>query len=180
MILIIIKFGELLLWISLRIINALRTYIKHSKECFICYPNTEKWVQKTRRTRVFFFFNQLRSLGYLMKHSSLCLMYYFLTSLMIHELKSLSEMHKFVTCMPFDTQWKPRWKPHVLWISYPNHTFSSDSSLDIKIYTSKQKKLPFPFSIRNLFDKFADPLFNEQTSIPSKSVLNGWTLGNSQ
>ena len=37
---IIMKFGELLLWISLRIINALRSYIKHSKECFTRYPNT--------------------------------------------------------------------------------------------------------------------------------------------
>ena len=34
-ILIILKFGELLLWISPRILNALRSYIKHSKECFI-------------------------------------------------------------------------------------------------------------------------------------------------
>jgi hypothetical protein len=25
-------------------------YIKHKKECFIWYPNTEKWVEKTRRT----------------------------------------------------------------------------------------------------------------------------------
>ena len=45
-ILIIIKFSEVLLWIireiiSLRIINALRSYIKHSKECFIRYPNTD-------------------------------------------------------------------------------------------------------------------------------------------
>ena len=29
------------------------------EECFIRYPNTEKWVEKTRRNRVFF--NQLRS-----------------------------------------------------------------------------------------------------------------------
>ena len=34
-ILIIIKFGKRLLWISLKIINALRSYIKDSKECFI-------------------------------------------------------------------------------------------------------------------------------------------------
>ena len=48
-ILIIIKFGELLLWISLTIIiiNALRSYIKHLKECFIRYPNTLKLVKKT-------------------------------------------------------------------------------------------------------------------------------------
>ena len=46
MILIIIKFSELLLRISLRIFNVLRSYIKHSKECFIRYPNTSKFVKK--------------------------------------------------------------------------------------------------------------------------------------
>ena len=30
--------------------NALRGYIKHSKEKFIRYPNTSKLVEKTRRT----------------------------------------------------------------------------------------------------------------------------------
>ena len=45
-ILIIIKSGELLLWFSPRIINGLRSYIKHSKGCFIRYPNTLKLVQK--------------------------------------------------------------------------------------------------------------------------------------
>ena len=35
MILIILKFGELLLLISPRILNALRSFIKHTKECFI-------------------------------------------------------------------------------------------------------------------------------------------------
>jgi len=30
----------------------------------------------------------------------------------------------------------------MFWVSYPNHTlFSSDSLLDVEIYTSKQKKL---------------------------------------
>ena len=42
MILIIIKLGELLLWISRRIIHALRGY----KECFIRYPNPSKLVGK--------------------------------------------------------------------------------------------------------------------------------------
>ena len=45
-ILIIIKFGELLLWFSPRIINGLRSYIKHSKGCFIRYPNTLKLVKE--------------------------------------------------------------------------------------------------------------------------------------
>ena len=46
MILIIIKFGELWLRISPRIINSLRSYIKHSKECFLLFPNTSRLVKK--------------------------------------------------------------------------------------------------------------------------------------
>ena len=42
MILIIIKFGELLLLISSIIIDGLRSYIKNSKECFVRFPNTLK------------------------------------------------------------------------------------------------------------------------------------------
>ena len=45
-ILIIIKFGEHWFWISLIIVNALRSYIKHSTEWFIRYPNTSKLVKK--------------------------------------------------------------------------------------------------------------------------------------
>ena len=29
-------------------------YIKHKEECFIRYLNTEKWVEKTRRSRFFY------------------------------------------------------------------------------------------------------------------------------
>ena len=46
MILIIIKFCELLLRISPRIINSLRSYIKHSKECFLLFPNTSKLAKR--------------------------------------------------------------------------------------------------------------------------------------
>ena len=46
MISIIIKFGELLLRTSPRIINSLRSYIKNSKECFLLFPNTSKLVEK--------------------------------------------------------------------------------------------------------------------------------------
>ena len=46
MILIIIKFCELLLRVSPRIINSLRSYIEHSKECFLLFPNTSKLVKK--------------------------------------------------------------------------------------------------------------------------------------
>ena len=73
-ILIIIKFGEVLLWFSPRIINALRSYIKDSKECFIRYPNTSKLVKKTRLRLVFSI--HFLVFGYLMKHSSSCLIYY--------------------------------------------------------------------------------------------------------
>ena len=53
-ILIIIKFGELLLWISPRIINVFRSYMKHSKECFIRYQNTSKLVKKNSGCASFF------------------------------------------------------------------------------------------------------------------------------
>ena len=46
-ILIIIKFGELFRSISTRIIDALRSHIKQSKECFIRYQNTSNLVKKT-------------------------------------------------------------------------------------------------------------------------------------
>ena len=46
MILIIIKFCEPLLGVSPSIINSLRSYIKHSKECFLLFPNTSKLVKK--------------------------------------------------------------------------------------------------------------------------------------
>ena len=46
MILIIIKFPFTLS--SLRILNAMRSYIKHKEECFIRDSNTSKLVKKTR------------------------------------------------------------------------------------------------------------------------------------
>ena len=47
----IIKFCELLLRISPRIINSLRSYnIKHSKEDFLLFPNTSKLVKKNSAT----------------------------------------------------------------------------------------------------------------------------------
>ena len=52
-ILIIIKFSKLLLSFSPRMLNALRSYIKHSKECFIKYPNTSKKVKITQMRLVF-------------------------------------------------------------------------------------------------------------------------------
>ena len=45
MILIIITFCEVLLRISPRIINSLKSYIKHSKECFLLFPNISKLVK---------------------------------------------------------------------------------------------------------------------------------------
>ena len=67
------KFGQVF---SLRIINALRSYIKHSKECFIRYPNTSNLVQNTWQLLVFS--THFLVLGYLMSHSSLCLIYGYL------------------------------------------------------------------------------------------------------
>ena len=52
-ILIIIKFGELLLWISPRIVNALRSYIKHSKECSSDIETLRRWSQKLDLHSVF-------------------------------------------------------------------------------------------------------------------------------
>ena len=46
MILNIIKFCELLLRSSPRIINSLRSCIKHTKGCFLLFPNTSKLVKK--------------------------------------------------------------------------------------------------------------------------------------
>ena len=53
-ILIIIKSSELLPWISLRIINALRSHMKYLKECFIRYPNSWKVVKKNSVAPHFF------------------------------------------------------------------------------------------------------------------------------
>ena len=76
-ILIIIKSGELLLWFSPRIINGLRSYIKHSKGCFIRYPNTLKLVKKNSAAPRFL--NHFSVFGYRIKHSSSCLIYYIRT-----------------------------------------------------------------------------------------------------
>ena len=73
-ILIIIKFCELLLRITPRIINSLRSYIKHSKECFLLFPNTSKLVKKTRLRLVFPTYFSV--FGNRRKHSSSCLIYY--------------------------------------------------------------------------------------------------------
>ena len=53
MILIFFKFGERLLSISPRIINALGSYIKHLKEGFNRYPNTLQFVKKTQLCKIF-------------------------------------------------------------------------------------------------------------------------------
>ena len=78
MILIIIKFSELLLRFFPRIINALRSYIKDSKVCFIGHPNTLKLVKKTQLGLVFS--THFLVFGYLMKNSSSCLIYYLQTN----------------------------------------------------------------------------------------------------
>ena len=69
-----LNYLELLLWISPRIINSLRSYIKHSKECFLLFPNTSKLVKKTRLRLVFPTY--ISVFGNRRKHSSSCLIYY--------------------------------------------------------------------------------------------------------
>ena len=79
MILIIIKFCELLLPISPRIINSLRNYIKHLNECFLLYFLTPRsWLKKTRLRLVFpTYFSMF---GNRRKHFSSCLIYYMKSS----------------------------------------------------------------------------------------------------
>ena len=73
MILIIIKFCEILLRISPRIINSLRSYMKQLKECFLLFPNTSKLVKKTWLCLVFPTYFSV--FGNRTKHSSSCLIY---------------------------------------------------------------------------------------------------------
>ena len=61
------KICELLLWISPRNINGFWSYIKHSKECLIRFPNTSELVKNKK----------LGEIGFKKrKHSPLCLLYY--------------------------------------------------------------------------------------------------------
>ena len=63
-----------MLWFSPRIIDGLRSYIKHSKGCFIQYPSILKLVKKNLAMPRFF--NHFSMFRYWMKHSSSCLVYY--------------------------------------------------------------------------------------------------------
>ena len=53
--LIVITFGEILLPISPRIIDGLRSCLEHSTECFIQFPNTLKLVREDLSALRFFF-----------------------------------------------------------------------------------------------------------------------------
>ena len=74
MILTTTKFGELLLYISPGVVNGLRSYIKHSKECFIRFSNTSKLVNKAPLCVVFS--AHLLVFGNRMKQPSLYLIYF--------------------------------------------------------------------------------------------------------
>ena len=74
----------LLLWISLRIINALRSLIKHSKECFMQHINTSKLAKKKLGRASFL---QPTSLDICWTVLPCCVIYYFPKSLIIHERK---------------------------------------------------------------------------------------------
>ena len=54
MVLIIIKFSELLLLISLRIINVLRSYIKHSKNVSSDIQTLRSWLKENSAAPRFF------------------------------------------------------------------------------------------------------------------------------
>ena len=73
MILIIMEFSELLLWFPPRIVNGLRSIIKHSKECWDI-QTIWRWLKDT--TGPCFSSTHFLEFGYLIKHSSLCLIYY--------------------------------------------------------------------------------------------------------
>ena len=100
MILIIIKFCELFLRISPIIINSLRSYIKHSKECFLLFPSTSKLVKKNRLRLVFPTYFSV--FGNRRKLSSSCLIYYIKHRMLIRrrfiDIKSLHVMYY----RPFD------------------------------------------------------------------------------
>ena len=85
-----IKFNdELLLWICPRIINALRSYVKQSKKCFIRFRNTSKLVKKNSAAPRFF--NPLFFL------SSSCLFYY-VKELKLWPLEDDKRSSKTLTC----------------------------------------------------------------------------------
>ena len=60
-------------------------YIKHEEECFIRHPNTEKLVEKTRRSWVFL--NNFDVFGYLMKHTFECLKWLLKWSIILGEIQ---------------------------------------------------------------------------------------------
>ena len=102
-ILIIIKSGELLLWFSPRIINGLRSYIKHSKGCFIRYPNTLKLVKKTRLRLVFSITSRCLDIGW----NTLPRVWY-ITS---------SPFECRITIVKYCDRFQPAWKwDQILWI----------------------------------------------------------------
>ena len=74
-ILIIIKFSELLALIFSKNYQCFEKLHQTLKEYFIRYPNTLKLVKKIQLCLVFS--TQFSMFGYLIKHSSLCLKYYF-------------------------------------------------------------------------------------------------------
>ena len=72
-----IKFYELYLWISPRIIVQLRSYIQNSTQGFIWYPDTSKSVLKNSAAPRFS--THFLVSGYQMKHCMLFWIYYFKT-----------------------------------------------------------------------------------------------------
>ena len=106
-ILIIIKIGEVLLWFSPRIINALRSHIKHSKECSSDIQTLRSWLKKTWLRLIFQPTSQCLDLT---KHSSSCLIYYIKNCCQIHgESWCCGQTNKqtclrIIKCLAYDIQ----------------------------------------------------------------------------
>ena len=112
MILNILKFCELLLRISPRIINSLRSYIKHSKKCFLPFPNISKLVKKIRLCLVFPTYFSV--FGNQRKRSSSCLIYYIETGLSSDCLRQLSQLYPCFSTGG-QTLWSILDQKHFLW-----------------------------------------------------------------
>ena len=95
-ILIIIKFGELLLWFSPRIIKCFEKLYQTQGGVFHQISKHLKVGKKNSACAPFF--NPLLS-GYLMKHSSLCLIYYLKTQqIQVSEARDKRLFHLFSNC----------------------------------------------------------------------------------
>ena len=64
------------------VLGSIERYIKHSRRCFISYPNTSNFVKNTPLC-VVFTLTLFSVFGILMKHGLSCLMYYLIFSVFV-------------------------------------------------------------------------------------------------